>query len=287
MGYQISDDMLRKVQLVQLEILIEYDRICQANNLPYQLFAGTLLGAIRHKGFIPWDDDIDVVMLRDDYEKFSDICMAQLDSKYFLQNYKTDPGFFRQFSRMRRNGTRYIQSGYSDIEMHHGIFIDIFPLDNVIPGSIIEILRCKLLYLLSRVNRLRNKEISTTSSILKRTRSKLIRTTNRIVAKTVYDRLETKIMKAFNRKSTGYLNHLTNGTTPQRFKRFLMEDKDFNNIEEKEFEGFRFPISRNHHSLLTNMYGDYMKYPPVENRKPHHGIINVEINSNVEIVFKN
>ena len=70
MSYELNSEILRKVQLIQLEILNEFDRICKLNNLKYQLFAGTLLGAIRHKGFIPWDDDIDVAMVRSEYERF-------------------------------------------------------------------------------------------------------------------------------------------------------------------------------------------------------------------------
>ena len=90
MEYNELDVGIRDVQMIQLEILLEFDRICRKNNIKYQLFAGTLLGAVRHKGFIPWDDDIDVCLLRDDYEKFLDVCLRDLDPGFFLQTYETD-----------------------------------------------------------------------------------------------------------------------------------------------------------------------------------------------------
>lgn len=278
MDYEIELEVLRKVQLIQLEILIELDRVCKINNLSYQLFAGTLLGAIRHKGFIPWDDDIDVAMVRSDYEKFLNICDYYLNPSYFLQNYDTDPKFFRQFSRLRKNNTKYVQQSYKDIDMHHGIFIDIFPLDNVIPNSIMENARYKIIYIFSRLNKIRNKGVSPNSNVFKRVLGKIIQISNIIVPKSTYNRMKTKIMKMFNNKNTGYLNHLTNGTTKIRFERFLMKEKDFNNVINWEFEHKRFPISRNYHNILINMYGDYMKLPSKEQQKPHHGIIEIEIN---------
>ncbi|NMA48498.1 MAG: LicD family protein [Tissierellia bacterium] len=273
MDYEIESNTLRKAQLVQLEILIEFDRICKINNLSYQLFAGTLLGAIRHKGFIPWDDDIDVAMVRSDYEKLLDICKNDLKTDYFLQNYSTDPNFFRQFSRMRKDNTKYIQKGYKDIDMHHGIFIDIFPLDNVKPNSIVENIRCKILLILSRLNTIRNKGVSPKSNIFKRVIGILIKSSNILIHKSVHDKIETKIMKIFNDKDTGYLNHLTNGTTKVRFERFLMKEEDFHDIIDWEFESLKFPIPKNYDNHLKNMYGDYMKLPPKEKQKPHHGII--------------
>jgi lipopolysaccharide cholinephosphotransferase len=81
---------LRDVQKVQLEILLEFDRICRKHGLKYLLFAGTLLGAVRHKGFIPWDDDIDVCMLRGDYERFLTVCKDELSAELFLQTTDTD-----------------------------------------------------------------------------------------------------------------------------------------------------------------------------------------------------
>ena len=122
---------LEKLQQVELEILSEVVRVCTENNLQYYLTGGTLLGAIRHKGFIPWDDDIDIAMPRKDYEKFIKCCKSQLDNKYYLHHITTDKNYWLLFAKIRKKNTyvdefvtRNIKSDYK------GISIDIFPLDN-------------------------------------------------------------------------------------------------------------------------------------------------------------
>ena len=92
---------IKEVQAVKLEILIEFDRIVE-NSIPYQLFAGTLLGAIRHKGFIPWDDDIDVCLLRKDYERFLHVSKNDLNDSYYLQTCFSDPASIVQFAKIRK-----------------------------------------------------------------------------------------------------------------------------------------------------------------------------------------
>lgn len=273
----LSSEVLRRMQLVQLEILLEFDRICKEHNLKYQLFAGTLLGAIRHKGFIPWDDDIDVIMKRDEYDKFINICKSNPNDKYFLQNYETDPNFFRQFSRLRKNNTLCLQKAYKDINMHHGIFIDIFPLDNVKTNSIAEKLRYKLLYFLMKVNFIRNRSISKKSHlVIKRVIARIVRSTNIILNNTSFNKLKTKVMKIYNNKHTGYLNHMTNGTTTARFHKYLISFDDYTKTIERDFEGYKFPIPENYDKILTNIFGDYMKLPPKDMQRSHHGIIEIK-----------
>lgn len=124
-----TDPRLRRLQLVELDILTEFVRICDKYGLRYYLVGGTLLGAIRHQGFIPWDDDIDVAMMREDYDRFAQIAAQELDPRYFYQSPDTDPYYFLTYNKIRKNGTEVYEERFKDSKFHKGIFIDIFPLD--------------------------------------------------------------------------------------------------------------------------------------------------------------
>lgn len=131
----ISEDR-KRLWAVQLDLLIEFDRVCKENGLKYSLDAGTLLGAIRHKGFIPWDDDVDVVMLREEYEKLDKIASDKFSEPYFWQTFATDPDHGRGFARLRNSSTTYIlhseqNGGKSCFSHNQGVFIDIFICDRV------------------------------------------------------------------------------------------------------------------------------------------------------------
>ena len=125
----MTDPRLRKLQLCELDIFSEFIRICEKHNLEYRVMAGTLLGAVRHKGFIPWDDDIDVVMMREDYDRFAEICKDELNPAYFYQNSETDPYYFLTYAKLRKRETEVYEERFRNSKFHKGVFIDIFPLD--------------------------------------------------------------------------------------------------------------------------------------------------------------
>ena len=125
----MEQELLRKVQLVQLEIAKEIRRVCDENGIKYFLDSGTLLGAVRHKGFIPWDDDLDLGMLREDYDRFCEIAPEKLDPKYYLQTWKNDSNYPLPFAKVRKHNTVFIE-GKSNRSKGNGIYVDIFPYDN-------------------------------------------------------------------------------------------------------------------------------------------------------------
>ena len=133
-----TDEQLKKHQAALMELLTVFDNICRRLGISYQLFAGTALGAVRHKGFIPWDDDLDIIMLRPEYERFLKEAPAEPESeKYFLQAEFSEhwPMFF---SKLRKNGTACIERYVPRDElMHQGIYIDIFPCDSLSDAPII------------------------------------------------------------------------------------------------------------------------------------------------------
>ena len=131
-GYLVSSEM-KKVWAVELDLLNVFSELCKKHDLKWFVHAGTMLGAVRHHGFIPWDDDIDVVMPRADYEKLCKVAPCELAYPYFFQNEETDRYFARSFSRIRNSATTAILDSERvfNFPFNQGIFIDVFPYDNI------------------------------------------------------------------------------------------------------------------------------------------------------------
>lgn len=126
---------MNELQKKEFELLQEFDRVCSRLGLPYFLVCGSALGAVKYGGFIPWDDDVDVAMYRQDYEKFLESAPELLDGRLFLQNYRSEPRFPQIYSKLRDSRTTYIEKTAASIPMNHGVFIDIFPLDGYPAGK--------------------------------------------------------------------------------------------------------------------------------------------------------
>ena len=126
----IAPEILRKAQLIMLDMLIEFDAICEKHQLQYWLDSGTLLGAVRHQGFIPWDDDIDLSMPVEDYNKFLNIAQSELSSDIFFQTSQTDKNFKFDYIKLRSNKASIVEfhEKDKDINYHQGVFVDIFPM---------------------------------------------------------------------------------------------------------------------------------------------------------------
>ena len=276
-GMLVTDDNIKRLQATQLEILIEFDRICRKNGLTYHLFCGTLLGAVRHKGFIPWDDDIDVCMRRKDYNKFLELCKKELGPKYFLQTYETDKNFFHSFARIRKNNTFLLQKEYSGIKMHHGIFIDVFPLDNIIEDKMIG----RLQYYLCRITRiLKNIKLwyRSSKSIVRRIIKEIIIAINKPIPISFYNALETKFATIFQNRETEFSSLLVEDIK-LCYEICKVRNSEFLKTCELEFEGHFFLAPANYHEILQNIYGDYMTPPPVSERKWHHNIIDLKFDT--------
>ena len=118
---------LRKLQLVELEILDEFVRICEKYHLTYYLYYGTLLGAVRHKGYIPWDDDMDIILFREDYEKFCEVAGDEINPEFFVQNNVSDPGYPDGITRIRKKGTKYVTDYMQRMRLKsYGVWIDVY-----------------------------------------------------------------------------------------------------------------------------------------------------------------
>ncbi len=132
----IKGDELRRLQLMLLDCLVEVDRVCRANNIRYCIAYGTLLGAIRSKGFIPWDDDVDVVMTREEYDKFTRVANQLNPSICFFQDNDTEASYPWGYGKIRRTGTTYIRVGQEHLKHRTGFRMDVFPMDDL-PTSLL------------------------------------------------------------------------------------------------------------------------------------------------------
>lgn len=263
---------IKKIQELQLNMLLEFDKICRRNNIKYILFGGTLLGAIRHKGFIPWDDDIDVGLLRNDYEKFIKIAKEELPGSLFLQHTSTDKKSIFPFVKIRKKHTLFLEKGTRKIKMNQGVFIDVFPLDNYNSQD------KKNIKILRRVNILMNLMIKGHSKFIYN-KSKwylqpfkiLMKVFVFVPSKWFIKRIDIELSKLKSIKAD-YVNHYTNGISKKRLDRFKIEKSAFDNLIEVEFNDNFFPVPKNYDLILKRCYGDYMKLPPKEKQIPHHGV---------------
>lgn len=138
--------MIKNIELkkTEFEILREVDSVCKQLHIRYYLVCGSALGAVKYKGFIPWDDDIDIGLLRPDYERFIREAQNYLQNHFFLQNYHTDPAFPHVFSKVRDSRTTFIEKSSAELPINHGVYIDVFPLDGY-PKSRIAAFRLEFL----------------------------------------------------------------------------------------------------------------------------------------------
>lgn len=263
---------------MQTEILLELDRICVKNKISYQLFAGTLLGAIRHKGFIPWDDDIDVCLLREDYERLIQCCKRDLDEKYFLQCLDTDESTTYQYAKIRKNGTVFVNSVEQQDETHPGIYIDIFPLDNVKPHTLMGKLHPWVynFFYVIHTSRRKGRVLKARNAFIRGLRYLFFYAT-KLIPKRVLESWVNRTLRLYQNHDTEYVNHLTNGVSKKRLKQYLRKKETFYDIDYMEFEGNQLPVPQNYHDVLVTQFGDYLQLPPEEERFPHHDIVKVVI----------
>lgn len=262
---------LRKLQLIELEILIELDRICRKYDIEYFLIAGTLLGAVRHKGFIPWDDDVDVAMKREEYERFCEVWKKEHSSeRFFLQNYHTDPGYRWGYAKIRKRNTQYIRKGQEAIKCMSGVSIDLFIIDYVPDNYVMRVLHhyirrgcIKTLWAIVGATEERNMVLRMLYKIL------------RYVPKEIPNHIE-EIMAHFNNKKrrkylcyTGFYRKTY--YTKKKENRFDtgLRSSWFDERKEIMFENHRFYTCAGYKEYLTYMYGNYMKIPEVQRRENH------------------
>ena len=291
---EMSQEDLQKMHRLQLMILDEIDRLCRKNNIKYTLCGGSLLGAIRHKGFIPWDDDIDISMLREDYDKFCKVCEDQLDKeKYFLQNTDTDSEYRFIYGRMLLNGTTYIRSGQEHMKFKNGIFVDIFPRDgcsdNIVLFKIqraLGFIMRKILY--SPIGYVRTKKLSSKIafkilSIFPRSFALGIlaliqnlnfdKKTDVVYCYGLMGYVEKRKLDMGKVAYKKYRKSLKDETAIQKAERREREKGlkrlFFEKVSDMQFDGLKVMVTDYYDTWLKYNYEDYMKLPPENKRVVH------------------
>ena len=257
---------MNNVQHKILEIVEYFDRFCNNHNINYFLMGGSALGAIRHKGFIPWDDDFDVFMLPSDYYSFIEACESKLDSqRFYLQRERTDE-WPLYFSKLRMNGTTFIEKDTIDRVMHKGFYIDIMCLNFTTKNLVVRYLQYFSARLLTVATL--NARGYKTDNLLKKVVLKIL---SPLITNSVQNFL-LKIVQVFNRRTTSYLGHFFGRA---KFANTCFPKTLIGNGRKVRFENLYLPVLDNVESYLEIRYGrEFMKMPSKKTRDmyPNHFI---------------
>lgn len=252
----------KKIWAVLLDLLRQFDEVCRKHGLRYYLMYGSLLGAVRHKGFIPWDDDLDVAMPREDYEKLLQL-ESEFCSPYFLQVPGRDNGYYYSFVKVRNSRTTGLSEMFAYERFNQGLFLDVFPLDSAKEETALE-------------NALKIERLNIENSTAMRRSNPELTGENlaRVRNYSGRDPVETlreidSIARQQEGEDTGYVATAT--LTLYKPPKNFFHREDFNRTVMMPFEGFDFPVPIGWERILKGLYGDYMKFPPSEQRGVWHG----------------
>lgn len=264
---------LRKVQKLQLRILKDVKRVCEKYNIRYFLDAGTLLGAIRHGGFIPWDDDLDIAMERSEYERFIQVAQSELGTEYFLQTQNTDEHYGLPFAKVRLLGTQFLENKSKKSKAHNEIFIDVFPYDTMPAESFAQKKAAFQLKLLSHLNLIKHGyQVWSGESTANMIKFLPFRLLSLVFSRQYIKNKMEQIITEENKKKSQRV-WIQDG---QNYMRWNYPAELLGQFSEHVFEDESFPIPAEYDAWLKMTYGDYMQLPPEDQRGDYHQIITIK-----------
>lgn len=272
----MDDATLRRVQLVQLEIAKEVKRVCEKNNIEYFMDGGTLLGAVRHGGFIPWDDDLDFGFTRKNYEKFLSVAQEQLSDCFFLQTWDSDPAYGYAFAKIRKKGTVYQERICQENEANSGIFVDLFPYDYLPKQRLKRNIVLKKLTLIKMLLKVKVKYKPWNELEHINFRRWLIYLPIRLLASVTSKRYLKQWYMKVATDSNWEKSEYIYPQVAEKLGVWLMKSSYFKKYTSLPFEDDTFSAPICYREFLTDGYGDYMTPPPKEKRVNIHGIVKID-----------
>lgn len=257
-----DEETLKHLQKVQIMILKDFIKICEENNLTYFVYGGTLLGTIRHQGFIPWDDDIDVIMFRDEFEKLNKILETEINEKYHFVNVLNEETYHFTWGRLFLKNTILKEWWWEQVDYTPNIFIDVFILDNIPDNKIKRFIHMKSSFILNQLTMYAFIKFDNDSKFKK------------IIQQTIHYLLKILPISSYSIKKK----------CVNTYKKYQFEDceqvcdfpaicqmpiydkKDWLPLKTAKYEDIYVNIPNNPDKILTRIYGDYMKLPPKESR---------------------
>jgi len=264
---EYDDETLKHLQSLELMILKEFVKICEENDLTYYMYAGSLLGTIRHHGFIPWDDDLDVVMFRDDFEKFKEIFIANPHDKIKLLSCETEEDYFHLLSKLTLKDTLFEEKWVSQVNFHIGVNIDVFVLDDLSDNNFKRNYQLKKSFLYNKL------------LIMSKIKLDDLPFLSKLITHTGYHILNLLGIKPrwLNKRCLNFLKKYKNpncefvfdiSATAEEYPQ-IFNKNGFKKVKKAKFEDIEVNVPSNYDEILTSLYGDYMQLPPEEDRYNH------------------
>lgn len=276
---------LKEIQLIELNILKEIDLLCKKNNIRYFLVGGTQLGAVRHKGFIPWDDDIDIGMPRVDYEKFIRIINDASPHWIKIQTYDNTHNFPYNFAKVIDIRTKLVEKSTQHLDLISGVFVDVFPLD----GAPVNEIKKKIHYFKVRLLKAKiatyyfkkdtilgvGKKEGFMIKTIKEFVYKILVVVNKFSQPIIMQRKLDSLLKKYCFDQSLIMGNYLGAWGYKE----LMPREFFGEGKEVIFEKNTFSAVDKTHEYLSTLYGDYMKLPPIEKQKSHHNFYEIILNN--------
>lgn len=257
----LVDESRKKLWKCELNILEKFDALCKHYGLNYFLIGGALLGAVRHQGFIPWDDDVDIGMLRDDYNIFLEHASEWFIDPYFVQNGYNDPGYFGSITRIRDSRTTGVIWRDANKTCNNGIFVEVYPIDTVTENSFklcLQHIEHKIMFKILYQYQYGNK-----NNVIGKLSEAVV---NRIGFEALYKKW-SRVCSKYDSENAKFCDSLTAYWDIGGQRWYLEDVKDTVYVP---FEYISLRIPRNYDRCLRITYGEYMQLPPIDQRGKHH-----------------